>query len=479
MNAEILNALRQVREAKSIVLDNLADITLSIQEREILRNILFNLDEQERTLINFTLQDNEDNINASSVALQNLIRGMDNVPQNLSSISNTIKKVSNILSALYDMNTSTKAKPPLPETRRTEKLIPPPAPAPPPAAFAPPAPVPVPTPSPEAQPSKGKILYDIPDGMIVNSQNKCIVRIGENEAIVKDDDTFGNAVKIEYVPISRVMNVELIDIAAPPHFSIKTIISTEQEVESGSYTEWLFWVTPLVEGNFSLLLKVSVIKIIDGKERKKDLVFEKPVNITSQPAIAPLPIIGAPSQNLLDEKNITEMEPPNVFISYAHKDKDYFDIFIENLGAQSGWNIWTDKNIEIGSDWYDRIQQGIKDADIGVLLVSAFFISSGFIKEHEYQKFNDLKQSKPGFIFLPVLLRDVDINRWQSLSQIQFFTADGDDYGFPDFNGKLLPFAALCIFNNKGTLNENYLRDTYFKNLVTKVNTEWLKTKRM
>jgi hypothetical protein len=69
---------------------------------------------------------------------------------------------------------------------------------------------------------------------------------------------------------------------------------------------------------------------------------------------------------------------------------------------------------------------------MGVLLVSAFFISSGFIKEHEYQKFSDLKKSKPGFIFLPILLRDVDINRWQSLSQMQFFSADGDNYGFPD-----------------------------------------------
>jgi hypothetical protein len=68
--------------------------------------------------------------------------------------------------------------------------------------------------------------------------------------------------------------------------------------------------------------------------------------------------------------------------------------------------------------------------------------------------------------------------RWQSLAQLQFFSVDGDDYDMPEFKGKLLPFAALCTFNNKGELNENFLRDTYFKNFVLKANTDWLKVKR-
>jgi hypothetical protein len=476
MNIEILNALNQVKDAKMMILVNLDDITLSQKEKRILEDILFNLQEQEQILIKFTFQKTEDNVGASNIALQNLTQLMDNTPHDLPGISYTIKKISKILSTLAEINTIVKAKPSMPEMLPAEMVLSQPAPAfnPPPA---PAPPKPASPPASDAQLSRGKILYDIPDNMMVNRQQKCIIRIGENEAIVKDGNIFSDAAKIEDIPIARVMNVELIDIAEPPHFSIKTIISTEQEIESGSYTEWLFWVTPLLEGNFSLLLKVSIIRIIDGKERKKDLVFEKPVNITSAVA-APPPVTGTPSQNLMDEKNIIEMEPPNVFISYAHKDKEYFDIFMENLGAQSGWNIWTDKNIEIGSHWYERIQKGIQDADMGVLLVSAFFISSGFIKEHEYQKFSDLKKSKPGFIFLPILLRDVDINRWQSLSQMQFFSADGDNYGFPDFKGNLLPFAALCTFNDKGELNENYRRDTYFKDLVTKVTTDWLKIKR-
>ena len=340
-----------------------------------------------------------------------------------------------------------------------------------PAVVAPPAP-------PSTQPEKGKILYDIPGNMIVQQQQKCVIRIGKTEAIVRDDDTFSGGEVVENVPVAKVMNVELIDISEPKHFIIKTINSTEQEIEDDSYTEWLFWVTPLTEGNFSLLLKVSVIKLIDGKERKKELVFEKPVNIASQITAIPQTLTGDRPQNLLEEKNLAEFDAPKVFVSYAHKDKEYFNVFMENLAAQSNWNIWTDKNIEIGSDWFERIQQAIKDSDMAVLLVSAFFISSVFIKENEYQKFDDLQKSKPGFIFLPVLLRDTDMARWQSLAQLQFFSVDGDDYDMPEFKGKLLPFAALCTFNNKGELNENFLRDTYFKNFVLKANTDWLKVKR-
>lgn len=327
---------------------------------------------------------------------------------------------------------------------------------------------------------KGKVLYDIPDNMIVNSQYKCVVRIGENEKIVIDDDTFTPSAKIESIPIAGVMKVELIDIAEPAHFNIKTFSSGEQEVESESYTEWLFWVTPLTFGMFSLILKISVIKIIDGKERRKDIVFEKAVNITAQEQapVAVTGIMGEPLKNVLDEKNVSITSPPVAFISYAHKDKVYFDIFVDYLKTQSGWEIWTDRNIEIGSGWYKQIQQSINDTDIAVLLVSAYFIDSAFIKEHEFNSFDKLKQQKPGFTFVPVLLRDVDFNRWENLSKMQFFVAYGDEYGIPDKKGQMVPFAKLCRFSNDGQLIPNDNIDTYFKNLVFHAEKDWLKAKR-
>lgn len=342
---------------------------------------------------------------------------------------------------------------------------------------------------PERKPPNGKVLYDIPEKMMVNRQHKCIVRIGENEAIVKDDDTFSDAVKIETIPISGVMKVDLIDISEQPKFMIKTINSAEQEVEDGSYTEWLFWVTPLTDGMFPLILKVSILKMVDGRELRKELVFEQSVIISADQKTTMQPLVSAPTgsqipsavqpalKDLLNEKKVIEVEPPIAFISYAHKDKTYFDIFIDYLKAQSGWTIWTDRNIEIGSDWFQRIRYSVNQTDIAVLLISADFISSAFIKEHEFEKFSELKAEKPTFNYLPILLRDVDFTRWEDLAAMQLFVAYGDEYGVPEKKGQMIPFAKLCRFDVNGQLIPNDNLDTYFKNMVKKAEKDWVKTK--
>lgn len=103
MNTELLNALKMVREAKSLVLSELSDDMLPKEEKDILGEVLINLQDQENTIINFTLQDMVEKINASNAALQNLIQQMDDASRNLSEISNTIKKISNMLSTLTEI----------------------------------------------------------------------------------------------------------------------------------------------------------------------------------------------------------------------------------------------------------------------------------------------------------------------------------------------------------------------------------------
>jgi len=105
MNTAVLSALKQVREAKIMVLSNLTDNTIDQDEKRILGEILINLQEQENTLINFSLQEMADKINASNGALKSLIGQMDVVSKNLSGISNTIKKISGVLSTLTEIIT--------------------------------------------------------------------------------------------------------------------------------------------------------------------------------------------------------------------------------------------------------------------------------------------------------------------------------------------------------------------------------------
>lgn len=349
------------------------------------------------------------------------------------------------------------------------------------------APLPQQEAAPVEAPGKGKVLYDIPENMTVNVQQKCVVRVGKNEAIVLDDDTFSPAVKIETIPISKVMEVDMVDVSDPPCFNIKKISSVEQLVEDDSYSEWIFMVTPLIGGVYPLLLKVSVIKIIDGKERRKELVYTQSVNIAAAAAATNLsfimPLVSQPLahtnetklKELMKEKDVKELDPPSVFISYAHNDKTYFDIFIHYLQIHSGWKIWTDRNIQIGSDWFQSIEKSITISDIAVLLISANFLSSEFIKEQEFSTFIKLKNQKTNFNFLPVFLSDVDYTRYEQLAALQLFAAYGDEYGVPEKKGVMIPFAKLCRFDNNNQLILNDNIDTYFKNMVKKAEKDWLK----
>ncbi len=103
MNTETLNALKSVRDAKTAVISKLTDPSISADEKKVLGSVLIRLQDEEDILINCTLQDMIDKINTSNSALQILIQQMDKVSQHISDISNTIKKVSNMLSVLTEI----------------------------------------------------------------------------------------------------------------------------------------------------------------------------------------------------------------------------------------------------------------------------------------------------------------------------------------------------------------------------------------
>lgn len=103
MNTETLNALKIVRDAKTNVLAKLTANDVSKSDKQFLGNLLLVLEDEEDALINLTLQDMVNKINASNEALQRLITQMQHASDNISSLSNTIKKVSHILSAFTEI----------------------------------------------------------------------------------------------------------------------------------------------------------------------------------------------------------------------------------------------------------------------------------------------------------------------------------------------------------------------------------------
>ena len=149
------------------------------------------------------------------------------------------------------------------------------------------APVPIPTQVKEVAQkttcNKGKILYKVPDLMELKKERKCIVRIAFDEKELEINDLQSEGSKVEPIRIAEVMEVQFIDQGKDDTFNIRTLSSSEQLVDRGDFTEWIFYVEPLLQGVYDLLLKVSVIEKRMGREIRKDIVMEKKIEVVANP----------------------------------------------------------------------------------------------------------------------------------------------------------------------------------------------------
>src|SRR5687767_11018739 len=101
------------------------------------------------------------------------------------------------------------------------------------------------------------------------------------------------------------------------------------------------------------------------------------------------------------------MPSPSVFISYSHKDEEWKDRLITHLGVleQMGMlDLWNDRRIEAGDDWYQEIENAIAAASIAILMISADFLTSKFIINEEIPRLLE-RNSKDGLRIIPVILR--------------------------------------------------------------------------
>jgi len=173
---------------------------------------------------------------------------------------------------------------------------------------------------------------------------------------------------------------------------------------------------------------------------------------------------------LTKSKDEMEKKEIKIFISYSSDDRKLRDELIYYLKGQLTdrgnftYKLWNDKDIQLGDNWQEEIDNAMKESSGAILLISAKFIESDFVRNIELPKFIE-KKEKEGFLILPVLARSYTINGSKKLSGLQFFKTYHDDYGLsPSSPGsELMPFEELVIeVGEKG----RFLKNRYCNNLA-------------
>lgn len=128
----------------------------------------------------------------------------------------------------------------------------------------------------------GEVFYRIPKTMQVNVETECLVRLDfDRERILKDIQLVPGDV-LKDLRISDVMGVELLDPNGQANFKITTLHDTVQFIDPQTTTEWRFFVTPLNLGKNPLVLKISIVEIKDGVERRRNEVLRENIEIITE-----------------------------------------------------------------------------------------------------------------------------------------------------------------------------------------------------
>jgi len=102
-----------------------------------------------------------------------------------------------------------------------------------------------------------------------------------------------------------------------------------------------------------------------------------------------------------------------IFISYSHGDIKLLAELEKHLTIlkRNGLGLlWTDQNIDKGSEWSPEILRHLDNADIVLLLISADFIASDFCYEKEMTRAMERHERHEACV-IPVILRPC---RWKS-----------------------------------------------------------------
>ena len=115
-----------------------------------------------------------------------------------------------------------------------------------------------------------------------------------------------------------------------------------------------------------------------------------------------------------------------VFISYSHKDetwKDRLQTQLAVLEMEGLLSVWEDRQIALGDSWYPEIETALNTADVAIMLVSADFLTSKFIRGEEIPRLLKRREQE-GIRVIPLIVKPCPWKKVAWLSAMQGASKD-------------------------------------------------------
>ena len=121
------------------------------------------------------------------------------------------------------------------------------------------------------------------------------------------------------------------------------------------------------------------------------------------------------------------MPHSTIFISYSHADEEWKNRLVKQLNVlafEGYFEVWDDRRIAAGDNWYPAIEAAINTASVAILLISEDFLTSSFIRGEEVPRLLR-RRAEQGLRVIPLIIWPCAWQRLNWLSGMQARPTDG------------------------------------------------------
>lgn len=162
------------------------------------------------------------------------------------------------------------------------------------------------------------------------------------------------------------------------------------------------------------------------------------------------------------------MKKARVFLSYSHADEVWKDRLTPHLFVlqhEDLLDVWDDRRLAAGEDWLAGIEDALNNADAAILLISADFLISDFIRCVEVPRLLRRRQNE-GMPVLPVLVKDC---LWEHVDWLEKMTIRPTDARpVSSFNGHKRDAALKTIAREVLAIVESTAKRSELKSEATR-----------